>query len=136
MRLIVLFTFVLTTFFGFTQDKNFTINEAIAGYHLYPRGLSQLQWIPDGKFYSQSVKNDSGQMELVIKNAVDQREVDRVTLSDIKNSTADGNYVSSMPAAAWINAEEFRFHANEMFYAFNYKSKKLDLYINQKLREA
>ena len=47
-----------------------------------------------------------------------------VTLEDVKNSTADGNYVKRLPYADWINKNEFRFFANKAFWAYNIDSKK------------
>lgn len=124
MRKGIVYLLVFLSMSTVAQDKLLTIQDAITGYHLYPRGLSQLQWLAEGNNYSQVLSNDSGEQYISIKEPVANTEVATIELSDIKNSSADGNAVSSLPFADWINAKELRYFANGFQYAYDYTTKK------------
>jgi dipeptidyl-peptidase-4 len=126
MRILFLFTLAAVSLFSVAQDKLLTIEEAITGYHLYPRGLSQLQWLPGGGFFSHVATNDSGEQVLVIQE-IEETHNGRyieVSLKDLKSSCADGNYLTRLPFADWITKKEFRFFANDKYWAYNFESKK------------
>jgi dipeptidyl-peptidase-4 len=123
MRLTLAFIILFTSIFSFSQDKLFTIKDAISGYHLYPRGLSQLQFLPESKMYSHVTTNDSGERELTIYNLETSKEEMVISLDDIKNSIGDGSAIKNLPFARWINSNEFQFYTKEVHYAYNIKTK-------------
>ena len=61
MRKGIVYLLIFLSASTFAQDKMLTIKDAITGYHLYPRGLSQLQWLAESDHYSQVLSNDSGE---------------------------------------------------------------------------
>ncbi|MBT8326775.1 MAG: S9 family peptidase, partial [Bacteroidia bacterium] len=124
MRKGIVYLLIFLTASTYAQDKMLTIQDAITGYHLYPRGLNQLQWLAEGNNYSQVLSNDSGQRYISVKEVVSNKDVATIELDDIKSSIADGNSISSLPYADWINAKELRFFANGFQYAYDFTTKK------------
>ena len=123
MRNISVLLLVAISFLGFSQDKLLTIQDAITGYHLYPRGLSDAQWLPGGKWFSQTAVLDGKQTIEVQEIAVTKGRNISVLLEDINATLSEDAKLKRLPRANWISAREFQFMSNRRGYAYNIEEK-------------
>lgn len=115
--------FVAVSLFGFAQDKLLTIQDAITGYHLYPKGLYDLQWLPGGQWYSQLAITDGERQIAVQEVAITKGRNIVISLEDI-NATLDADaQLSRLPRANWINDKEIQFVTNKQGYAYHIEKK-------------
>ena len=129
MRKLGILLLVSVSFFGYSQDKLLTIQDAIRGYHLYPKGLYDLQWLPGGNWFSQIRITDEGQV-------IEVQEIDAyggyrvsgrtiiVSIEDVNSSLADEDTLTRLPRATWLSDKEFQFVSNKKGYAYNIEDKK------------
>ncbi|MGB0850941.1 MAG: DPP IV N-terminal domain-containing protein, partial [Bacteroidia bacterium] len=110
---------------GFSQDKMLTIKDAITGYHLYPKGLYSLQWLPGGDWYSRLVIGENGQRSIDVQQVMESsaRNIN-ITLDDLKGSTEDSIALSRLPHPKWMNNKEFLFTKGNVLYAYHIENKK------------
>ncbi len=127
MRILLIVFLAFTSAVSIAQDKLLTINDAIVGYHLYPKGLSQLQFLPSGKRFSQVV----GGKELVI-TAIASKESVSVSLDDINADLAEADKLKRLPYANWISDSEFQFTNGTKALAYNIETKKTRTIYNVK----
>ena len=59
MKKILSLLFLITFFLGFSQQKELSIEDAVLGYYkgLYPKSLSNLQWVKNTNIYVQQKEN-------------------------------------------------------------------------------
>ena len=110
---------IFTTIFSWSQDKLLTIQDAITGYHLYPKGLYDLQWLPGGKSFSQLIFNEG---ESYIEVQEIQRPSGRaisITLNDINKSLSDSFELTRLPRAKWVNNREFQFVSGQQVFLYH-----------------
>ena len=123
MRNISTLLLVAISFFSFSQDKLLTIQDAITGYHLYPKGLSDAQWLPGGKWFSQFAVRDGKRSIEVQEIAVTKGRNISVLLDDINASLPEDAKLKRLPRANWISVREFQFISNNKGYAYNIEEK-------------
>ncbi|MDG2455655.1 MAG: DPP IV N-terminal domain-containing protein [Bacteroidia bacterium] len=123
MRNISTLLLVTISFFSFSQDKLLTIQDAITGYHLYPKGLSDAQWLPGGKWFSQFAVRDGKRSIEVQEIAVTKGRNISVLLDDINASLPEDAKLKRLPRANWISVREFQFISNNKGYAYNIEEK-------------
>ena len=119
MRKISVFLFVAFSVFGFAQDKLLTIQDAITGYHLYPKGLYDLQWLPGGEWFSQVRLTPEGNLIEVQQIALTKGRNITITLDDINKTLPEDSKLGRLPRANWINDNEFQFMSGDKGYAYN-----------------
>jgi len=86
MRRIFIGLLVASSLLGFSQDKLLTIQDAIRGFQLYPKGLYDVQWLPGGKWFSQLTISEALQTIEVQEISVTKGRNIRVSLDDINAS--------------------------------------------------
>jgi dipeptidyl-peptidase 4 len=112
VRILLIAVLSAVTSISTAQDKkNFTMQEAILGYDLYPSGLKQLQWVDDENF-SHVVDQDGNSVILI--NQIEETHngvVKTVTREDIENALLATGFDSlkRIPRHSWLNSEEFKF---------------------------
>ena len=110
---------IFTTLFSWSQHKLLTIQDAITGYHLYPKGLYDLQWLPGGKSFSQLIFNEG-------KSYIEVQEIQKpsgrtisITLDDINKSLSDSFELTRLPHAKWVNNREFQFVSGQHVFLYH-----------------
>ena len=125
MRKFTVLLFVAISFLGFSQDKLLTVQDAIRGYHLYPKGLYDMQWLPEGNWYSQLRVSDGEQSIEVQEIANTAGRTINTTLEDINANLSEDAQLKRLPRANWINNKEFQFVSGRDVYACHIESKKI-----------
>lgn len=110
---------------GLAQEKkNFTLQEAILGYHLYPKGLSQLQWVDD--YHFAHVVNNTIQVSEIekTKNGL----VKSIGLNELEVAAAaiGLDSLKRIPRIEFINANEFKFIAGNNAYKYLIGDRKME----------
>ena len=77
---------ILSTLTSWSQDKMLTIDDAILGYHLYPKGLYNLQWLPGGESFSQLRIHDGESFIEVQEIRIPKGRIIKITLEDLNRS--------------------------------------------------
>ena len=139
MKNIILFIFLFSSFISFSQEKHFTIQDAITGYHLYPTGLYDLQWLPGGNSFSQ-IRVEGSQSILEIQEIrIPKGRTIMVTLDDVNNAIQDSAYfLSRLPHAQWLSNSEFMYTKGQNAYAYDIYLKsirKLPFSVATKVRQ-
>jgi dipeptidyl-peptidase-4 len=124
MRKIGVLLLIAVSFFGYSQDKLLTIQDAIRGYQLYPKGLYDVQWLPSGKWFSQLTVSPEGQTIEVQEIALTKGRNISVTLEDINKSLPESAKLKSLPRANWISDKEFQFITDKTGYSYHIEEKK------------
>jgi dipeptidyl-peptidase-4 len=125
MRKMIICLLIFTSLSGFSQDKLLTIKDAITGYHLYPRGLYDLQWLPGGEWFSQIRVTEGVQSIEVQEIAVSFGRTINVSLDDINASLdIEDDKLKRLPHASWVNKREFQFVTNKKIFAYHIEEKK------------
>jgi dipeptidyl-peptidase 4 len=123
MRRILIGLLVASSLLGFSQDKLLTIQDAIRGFQLYPKGLYDVQWLPGGHWFSQLAITETGQTIEVQEISVTKGRNISVSLSDINASLSEDAQLKRLPRANWISDKEFQFMANSQGYAYHIEKK-------------
>jgi dipeptidyl-peptidase-4 len=131
MKYIFIFLQLIVVYPLWAQDKTLTIQEAIAGYNLYPRGPSQLQWLPSGEYFSKISKTDDGVfLEVQQIESTGLGITSTLSFEDFKTACKDmvpAENLKSFPAVSWKNDGEFLFKINSKQYLFHFQEKKCSL---------
>ena len=127
MRRILIGLLLASSLLGFSQDKLLTIQDAIRGFQLYPKGLYDVQWLPGGQWFSQLTISESGQTIEVQEISVTKGRNISVSLDDINASLAEDTKLKSLPRANWISDKEFQFMSNSQGYAYHIEKKSIRL---------
>lgn len=127
MRKISVLLLVAISFLGFSQDKLLTIQDAITGYHLYPKGIRDMQWLPGGQWFSQIAVVDGKQtIEVQEISDVKGRNI-TITLKDINATLSEDAKLATLPRANWTSDRAFQFITNQKRYSYNIETKKVML---------
>ena len=95
---------IFSTLTSWSQDKMLTIDDAILGYHLYPKGLNDLQWIPGGESFSQLRIHEGESFIEVQEIRIPKGRIIKITLEDINGSLPDSLKLKGFPRAQWLEA--------------------------------
>ena len=120
MKKLLILLSLFVPIFANAQEKLLTIQDAITGYHLYPKGLYDLQWLPGGKAFSQ-VKRVESKLVLEIQEIrIPKGKTITVSLSDVNQALTDtSNRLERLPHAQWLNDHEFQFRTHNIAYAYH-----------------
>lgn len=107
------------------QKKKISIQDAIVGYHLYPKSISQLQWIDDVS-YSHLKEGDNSVLEIhrladngKIARIIDTKDIDTALSRYKANFDFSKDTLSRFPRITWLNADHFRFYHQGEFLKFS-----------------
>ncbi|MFT6111290.1 MAG: dipeptidyl-peptidase-4 [Bacteroidia bacterium] len=123
MRKISVLLLVAFSVLGFSQDKLLTIQDAITGYHLYPKGLDDVQWLPGGNWFSQVRTTPEGRLIEVQQIVLTKGRTISISLDDINNTLSEDSKLKRLPRANWINDDEFQFMSGDKGFAYNKEEK-------------
>lgn len=124
----------LVSFFIFSQawsqNKLLTIEDAIAGYHLFPKGPVQLKWLPSGEYFSKVNKTaDETLLELQQIESKGLGLTKTLTLTDFINSgneiALDLSNLKAFPNITWINNNEFIFDWQKGTFRYHFYERKM-----------
>ncbi len=104
------------------QDKMLTMKDAIVGYHLYPRGVSQLHWADDNHYaFKDTLDNGDDVMKLVEMHATNNGLTKLITKQDIDQALVkiEADTLKKLPRSTWNSDNGFRFYHNKMYYSYN-----------------
>ena len=110
---------ILSTLTSWSQDKMLTIDDAILGYHLYPKGLYNLQWLPGGESFSQLRIHDGESFIEVQEIRIPKGRIIKITLEDINGSLPDSLKLKRLPRAQWVSKSEFQFVTGKQVFIYN-----------------
>jgi len=115
--------FIHTASFG--QDKVLSMQEAIGGYHLYPRGVNQLQWAGDQHYAYVDTDTKDGESALKRVDA-GLNEDFWITRGEIETAllAIDADSLSALPRVRWTDKNSFRFYHKGTYYSYNTEDKK------------
>ena len=124
----VLIILTLLPLFSFSQDKTFTIQEAISGTNLYPETVKQLQWLPGGKHIS--YLNKEGDQNSVLIFELESKRLGRsfeITLRSINAAMARASQdtFSSFPSYMWVSDSELGFYKGDFFFSYDYQTDQI-----------
>jgi len=131
MKKFIVLLLVFSSISGFAQKKNFTMEEAIGGYHLYPKSLSGFQWVDDTHFsYNQTVEGE----RVVLIREIEATKNGRIqTLNagmlntSLLELDAEQDSITSMPRFRWLDNQELRYKHDDNYYVFSLKDSKTRL---------
>jgi dipeptidyl-peptidase 4 len=122
-KLIFAFSLILFYSANYAQTKVLTLEDAYTKRALYPKYMSQLQWIAKSdKFSYVDLKC------LIEGNTINEKRdtVLRLTvLNDAIKSIGDAD-LSAFPDISWIDENTFYFNENNKIYTYNIPGKKID----------
>lgn len=106
-KLLVLFLLLNYVLISQAQEKHFTAEDA--SYNnpaLYPKGLSNLSWIPETDFYA-----FTNEKALIKKEATKETSDTLIFLQQFNQLLVQNNEKAGkgFPRMTWINKNEFRF---------------------------
>jgi dipeptidyl-peptidase 4 len=116
---------------GIAQDKMLTMKDAIAGYHLYPSGLRQLQWVGDN-LYSYIDTVDGEKVIAIFEiESTNNGISSHITSNDIQTAllAIGADSLSTLPRGVkWTSNNQFRFYHKSQYFRYdrvNKTAKKL-----------
>lgn len=123
------------------QDKMLSMRDAIVGYHLYPGGLSQLQWANDQSYAYIDTLDGEDVIKLVETDETNNGITKVITLSDITNAVvaAGSDSLKRLPRFHWTSGNTFRFFNKDAYYEYNvgdHTAKKLLDYSPNEMQHA
>lgn len=110
---------IFCTLTSWSQDKMLTIDDAILGYHLYPKGLYDLQWLPGGKSFSQLRIHEGESFIEVQEIQIPKGRIIKITLEDVNESLPDSLKLKRLPRAQWVSKSEFQFVTGKRVFIYN-----------------
>ncbi|OGU55256.1 MAG: hypothetical protein A2V66_10970 [Ignavibacteria bacterium RBG_13_36_8] len=132
----LLLTF-LSTGFIYSQEKLFTVEEAVIQSYstLSPANLNQLEWIPNTYEYSFIEETDIG--TVLIKNKIDSgKKITVTTIEELNKSLEKKEFdkLDSFPNIIWIDINHFTFWMGETLLLFDVNKKSLEI-VNKVLED-
>ncbi|MFY0643088.1 MAG: DPP IV N-terminal domain-containing protein [Bacteroidia bacterium] len=126
MRFKMLWIFLVGCLMANAQDRTLNIQEAIAGYHLYPTGLYQLQWIKGSHMYSQLERTEEG-FNIMINSSEVEMEPIRINLDHMNSglSKSRKDSIKRLPYPQWINDHSFGFKHKDEFLVFDINNQSI-----------
>jgi dipeptidyl-peptidase-4 len=117
--------------FGQAQNSasKFTLRDAMVKSFpdYYPTMPEQLNWLPEGHFYSTIGKRD-GNSYLMVYEANSEVEQQLFAVEDLHNSvTKYGAGISGMPRVKWIDNDHLLLQSESQYFAFNRQTKTSEL---------
>lgn len=104
------------------------MEDAILGYHLYPKGLSDMQWMTDYRYSFRTTENGE---TLVVIHELEETKNARVQtfgLKDLNQSlramNSDLDTLKSIPGFKWIGPDELQYFHKKGYYAYHTGDKK------------
>jgi len=124
-KLLVLFLLLNYVLISQAQEKHFTAEDA--SYNnpaLYPKGLSNLSWIPETDFYA-----FTNEKALIKKEATKETSDTLIFVQQFNQLLVQNNEKAGkgFPRMTWINKNEFRFQKGNKFYLCNPESQRIVL---------
>ena len=113
------FLLIFSVFSGWSQDKILTIDDAISGYHLYPKGLYDLQWLPGGESFSQLRIHEGESFIEVQEILIPKGRVIKITLEDVNVSLPDSLKLKRLPRAQWVSKREFQYVTGKQAFIYD-----------------
>jgi len=110
---------IFSTLISWSQDKMLTIDDAILGYHLYPKGLYDLQWMPGGESFSQVRMHEGESFIEVQEIRIPKGRIIKITLEDLNRSLPDSLKLKRLPSAQWVSKSEFQFVTGKRVFIYN-----------------
>lgn len=124
MRKTLLLILFATSVSLFAQDQLLSIKDAISGRHLYPKGLYDVQFLPEGESYSQ-IRIKDGEQFIEVQQIDDVNGVNILIGVEDINATLEEEYkLKRLPRASWISNKEFQFVSKRKVFAYHIVSKK------------
>ena len=111
----------------YAQDKMLTMRDAIVGYHLYPRGVNQLQWADDNHYaYVDTIDGGEKVHKLIEIEPTNTGMAKFIKLNSISDAVIaiGGDTMKSLPRVRWTSNNTFRFYFKEAYYNYNVGDKK------------
>jgi dipeptidyl-peptidase-4 len=123
-RYFTLIAFIAVSLIGFSQDKLFTIEDAVIGQwrQLYPKTLHNVQWQGESNnFTFQDYKN------LYLQAATKNDSITIFSVDKLNSVLTDAKLdsVSYFPYIKWENNDEFYFYANNYWCAVSISEKEV-----------
>ncbi len=118
---ILLLLLVVLSFSSIAQDKQLTMKEAVRGYHLYPKSIKQLKWIPETKTYTFVEKSDVKVQSVKGKSKV------LFNLETLNKALVakEQKELKALPYFGYESKYVIRFRANQSYVFYNYKTKQV-----------
>lgn len=113
------FLLIFSVFSGWSQDKILTIDDAISGYHLYPKGLYDLQWLPGGESFSQLRIHEGESFIEVQEILIPKGRVIKITIEDVNGSLPDSLKLKRLPRAQWVSKREFQYVTGKQAFIYD-----------------
>jgi dipeptidyl-peptidase-4 len=113
------FLLIFSVFSGWSQDKILTIDDAISGYHLYPKGLYDLQWLPGGESFSQLRIHEGESFIEVQEILIPKGRVIKITLEDVNGSLPDSLKLKRLPSPQWVSKREFQYVTGKQVFIYD-----------------
>ncbi len=114
LKKILSLLFLCTFFFGFSQQKELSIEDAVLGYYkgLYPKSLSNLQWLKNTDIYVQQKENS-----LIFTDAKTTKITSTLTLSELQKEYPA---LKKFPRLMEISTDKIIFRNENQIETFNY----------------
>ena len=114
MKKIISLLFLCTFFFGFSQQKELTLEDAVLGYYkgLYPTSIDNLHWVENSDTYVSQKEND-----LIFTDAKTKKIVRTISFESLQKQYPD---LKSFPRLQEISSTEFTFGIENGIEKFNY----------------
>ena len=118
MKKIFYLLFICTSFLGFSQEKELSIEDAVLGYYkgLYPTSLQNLHWVKNTDTYVLQKGT-----ELLFTNAKTNKITSTITLNDLESSYST---LKEIPQIMEISNEELIFRVGNQIETYNYKTNE------------
>jgi len=128
MKKLILLILAFSTLGLFAQKKEFTMNDAIYNYSLYPKSLSGFQWVDDSHFsYTETVDNE----KVVLIREIDATKNGReqtLTHSSLNESLLaafpDADSIKKLPRFRWLKDQALRYKQGNDYYLFSLLNSK------------
>lgn len=131
LRYSLLFLFLANSYSSiFAQEKMLTMQDAIVGYHLYPKGMSQLTWVDNDHFayvsdnrkelYIHQVEETSNGLSHTV-NIQDVDSFYKIQYNEESNLRSFGRIHS------WVSEYEFRMLINGDLYSYHLGDRKFEM---------
>jgi len=114
MKKIISLLFLCTFFFGFSQQKELTLEDAVLGYYkgLYPTSIDNLHWVENSDTYVSQKEND-----LIFTDAKTKKIVRTISFESLQKQYPD---LKRFPRLQEISSTEFTFGIENGIEKFNY----------------
>jgi len=121
---ILLFIGLFISVLSYSQTKQFTIEEAVRGFHLYPERINGIQWRND-QSYTFAEKRWS---RIVQADAKTNKKDTLVKLEDLNKILVANNLpeIRSFWAYKWYNNDAISFYTKAIHVVYNISTKKIE----------